>query len=108
VFLDASGVSWNTGSVTHVPGLDRYVLITEYGLSHSGNIQMHEAPTPWGPWRQVLRESGWGPTEQSSFYWTFAPKWFRNGGVDFTLVFSGSGVNDSWNTVNGRFTTGGP
>jgi hypothetical protein len=43
--------------------------------------------------------------EQSLFQWNFAPKWFRNGGRDFTVIFSGTGSNDSWNTLDGTFTT---
>jgi hypothetical protein len=38
------------------------------------------------------------------FQWNFAPKWFRNGGREFTLVFSGVRTNDSWNTIDGEFT----
>ncbi|WP_166805037.1 DUF4185 domain-containing protein [Nitrosococcus wardiae] len=108
VFEDAAGVSWTTGSVTHVPGLGRYVLITEHTASRAGNIQIHEAPEPWGPWTEVLRESGWGQVEASTFYWTLGPRWFRNGGRDFTLVFSGINQNDSWNTVDGSFTVSTP
>ena len=42
--------------------------------------------------------------ERTVFQWNFAPKWFRNGGRDFTLIFSGNDANDSWNTVDGTFT----
>jgi hypothetical protein len=107
VFTDPDGVGWSTGSVIHVPGLNRYVLTTEHTSSSAGNIAMHEAPEPWGPWTQILRETGWGPIQATTFYWNFAPKWFRNGGVDFTLVFTGVSDNDSWNTVDGSFTVSG-
>ena len=58
-----------------------------------------DAPEPWGPWSTVTiiaRLNGLDNTW--SFH--FAPKWWRNGGPDFTLVFTS---NDSWNTVDERF-----
>lgn len=106
VFEDKDGVSWTTGSVVRVPGLDQYVLVTEHSSSLSGNVQVHVAPEPWGPWTEVLRETNWPAGEEveaSTFFWNFSPKWFRDGGRDFTLVFSGVGSNDAWNTVEGSF-----
>ena len=37
--------------------------------------------------------------------WNFAPKWFTNGGRNFTLIFSGNESNDAWNTIDGTFAT---
>lgn len=111
VFEDPSGVSWTTGSVVRVPGIDEYVLVTEHSASLSGDLQVHVAPEPWGPWRQVFRVSDWPPgaeVEASTFFWSFSPKWFRNGGRDFTLVFTGVGSNDAWNTVDGSFELSSP
>jgi hypothetical protein len=66
---------------------------------------MAEAPQPWGPW-SVFHHAQFVPEiEHSVFQWNFAPKWFRNDGREFTLVFSGDGSNDSWNTIDGAFTT---
>ena len=107
VYSDPTGVSWSGASVIHVPELNQYVLTTEHTESFQGNIQMHVGLEPWGPWREILRESNWPPTNgvgKRSFYWNFAPKWFRNGGIEFTLVFSGIDSNDSWNSVNGTFS----
>jgi hypothetical protein len=42
--------------------------------------------------------------DRSVFQWNFAPKWFRNGGREFTLSFSGVRINDSWNSIDGTFT----
>jgi PKD repeat protein len=108
VFKDnEGGVGWNV-SVIYNPYLDRYLLVTEHGATASGHIGIFEAPEPWGPWRTVLYEDsfGAGQIEQSTFFWNFAPKWWRNNGKDFTLVFTGTGSNDSWNTVNGSFILG--
>lgn len=110
VFEDPEGVSWTTGSVARVPGLEEYVLLTEHSASLSGNLQVHAAPEPWGPWREVTRISNWpagGEVEATTFFWNLSPRWFRDGGRAFTLVFSGVGSNDAWNTVDGRFHLSG-
>ena len=96
--------------MTFVPGLDRMVYTNQHGTGsgHAASqslLTMAEAPQPWGPWT-VFHHARFLPgIEHSVFQWNFAPKWFRNGGREFTLVFSGDGSNDSWNTVDGAFTT---
>ena len=90
------------------PGPDRYLLVAEHTRRAQGNIGIYEAPEPWGPWRTVYfaREWGKGHIEVSSFFWCFCPKWWREGGRKFTLVFTGTGSNDSWNTLDGRLRVG--
>ncbi len=66
---------------------------------------MAEAPQPWGPWTDFYRDVFFPQIDTSVFQWNFAPKWFRNSGREFTLIFSGTGTNDSWNTIDGVFTT---
>ena len=68
-------------------------------------LTMAEAPQPWGPWHVFHRAQFFPEIERSVFQWDFAPKWFRNGGRDFTLIFSGKGSNDSFNTIDGTFAT---
>ena len=63
---------------------------------------IYDAAEPWGPWTTVARYSNWG-NFGSTFFWNFAPKF--NDGKEFTLVFTGIGRNDSWNTVRGTFVT---
>jgi hypothetical protein len=65
---------------------------------------MAEAQHPWGPWNVFFKDVFFPSNEQKVFQWNFAPKWFRDEGRSFTLVFSGDGGNDSWNTIDGRFT----
>lgn len=111
VFEDADGVSWNTGSVIWVPGLERYVLATEHTKSHAGYLHMAEAPEPWGPWTTFLRVRGWptgGQVDHDTFYWNFSPKWFSADGTEFVLVFSGGDGNDAWNSVQGSFEVSWP
>ena len=105
VFHDPFGVSWSGASVIHIPGRDQYILTTEHTESFKGNIQMHIGPEPWGPWTEVLRETNWpsgGEVEHTTFYWNFAPMWFKNDGTEFTLIFTGIDSNDSWNSVEGK------
>ena len=120
VFVYPGGVHW-TMSVGHSPGLDRYFLLTNSAEWTEGedlkvpttNLEIFDAPNPWGPWTLAKACRNWKQTtyyaERYVFIFHFAPKWWRNGGKEFTMVFSGRGRysdstgNDSWNTINGRF-----
>jgi len=106
VHTDASGFGPFV-QVQYVTGLARYVMWAEYGGGTS-DLVLLEAPEPWGPWTEVDRINAFGNAEiglaETIFQWQLAPKWERNGGIDFTLIFSGTGENDSWNTVDGSFT----
>lgn len=109
IYQDASGVG-PFAQMTFVPGLARFVYTNQHGdgSSNAGDqsrLTMAEAPDPWGPWTVVYQDVFFQQNEASVFQWNFAPKWFANGGRGFTLIFSGTGSNDSWNTVNGTFTT---
>jgi hypothetical protein len=61
-------------------------------------------PQPWGPWHVFYKDVFVPQIDRSVFQWNFAPKWFRNGGREFTLTFSGVRINDSWNSIDGTFT----
>jgi hypothetical protein len=94
--------------MSYVPGLDRWVYTNEHGsggdnASRNSLLTMAEAQHPWGPWNVFFKDVFFPSNEQKIFQWNFAPKWFRDGGEGFTLVFSGDGGNDSWNTIDGRF-----
>ncbi len=112
VFEDPEGVGWCM-SVSHNAGLGRYVLCTEHTASFEGNLGMFDAPEPWGPWTTVKYYSRWrgSPSDtvpgSRGFYWDFSGKWLSADGKDFTLVFTGVGGDDSWNTVRGNFTVSG-
>ena len=109
IYEDPNGVG-PFPQMVWVPGLDRMVYANQYG-SGSGDaaaqslLTLAEAPQPWGPWH-VFHHAPFLPAiEQSVFQWNFAPKWFSSDGRSFTLVFSGTGSNDSWNTIDGTFLT---
>ena len=105
VFVDPNGVGWST-SVSYNPGLGRYILVTEHGVTGNGNIGVFDAREPWGPWTTVVYSSAFGANriEQSTFYWNFSRKWLSASGLSFVLVFTGLESNDSWNSVQGHFT----
>jgi len=105
VFQDPRGVGWCL-SVSYNAVLGRYLLSTEHDATVQGNIGIFDAPEPWGPWTTVLYTSGFGyPGEPpTTFFWNFSNKWLSRDGRTFTLIFTGVGVNDSWNLVRGRFT----
>jgi len=101
VFHDANGVAWSV-SVCHNAGLKRYLLCTEHKQQCRGNLGIFDAPEPWGPWTTAAYHENWGKLG-STFYWNFSNKWLSADGRDFTLIFTGTGQWDSWNTVRGRF-----
>ncbi len=102
VFEDPNGVGWNL-SATYNAGLGRYLLCTEHDRTFQGNLGIFDAPQPWGPWTTVEYEQNWGGFG-STFFWNFSNKWTSADGLDTTIVFTGIGDNDSWNTVRGTFS----
>ena len=102
VFEDPNGVGWNL-AVSYNAGLGRYLLTTEHAKSHASNLGIFDAPAPWGPWTTVGYYSNWLSFD-NLFFWNFSNKWLSSDEKDFTLIFTGVKVNDSWNVIRGRFT----
>lgn len=107
VFEDPKGIGPKY-SASYNSGLGRYFLLTSHTQFFGGRLGIFDAPEPWGPWTTVVYEDGWsGPdVPATTFLWSFAPRWFSDGGRRFVLVFSGTGQNDSWNTVEGSLILG--
>jgi hypothetical protein len=105
VFVDAINGVMRTSAVYN-RGLGRYLLVTEHSQRAKGNIGIYEAPEPWGPWSTVLFQTGFGAphVQANTFFWGFSNKWTSADGLRFTLLFTGRDANDSWNTVEGRFS----
>lgn len=107
VFNYPGKVHW-TMSVGYNPGIRRYLLFNNsrpnpsQSKSTPGDLEIFDASEPWGPWTKVVSYQNWGDFGYTFSYF-LVPKWLSGDGRDFTLVFSGTGGNDSWNTVNGRF-----
>jgi hypothetical protein len=94
--------------LVYVPEIARWVYTNEHGngvdaASRNSLLTMADAPQPWGPWNVFFKDVFFPANEQKVFQWNFAPKWFRDEGRSFTLIFSGDGGNDSWNTIDGAF-----
>jgi len=109
IYEDSDGVG-PFPQMALVPGLNRMVYTNQHGsgsgvVAAQSLLTMAEAPHPWGPWTVFFHDRFQPALERSVFQWNFAPKWFSNGGREFTLVFSGIGANDSWNTIDGVFST---
>jgi hypothetical protein len=107
VFIDAENGVMRT-SVIYVPGLDRYILMTQQVSrlrSEGGMIGIYDAPDPWGPWSRVLLDSPWSlgiADGTKTVFYNLSPKWLSSDGRDFVMVFTGPGA-DEWGTVRGHF-----
>jgi hypothetical protein len=103
----SAGVGWCI-SACYNPGLNKYLFVTEINRSHNGQLRFYQADKIEGPWTQIKSFTNFhnemGVLDRRIFYASFSPKWFRNGGRDFTLVWTGTHHNDSWNTIDGSFT----
>lgn len=112
VYQDPAGVG-PFAQMSYVPELGRFVYTNQHGNGSDASgthslLTMAQASRPWGPWSVFYRDL-FGATQilpNTLFQWNFAPKWYREGGSSFTLIFTGTGqgTNDSWNTVDGTFT----
>ncbi len=108
IFTDPKGASWQQES--YDPYLHRYLLATVHGgntLSGGdfgyGDWGMFDAPNPWGPWTTVTYMTNWQNT-YPKFSFKIPQKWMNPNGKNFTMVYSGTGPYDSWNTIDGTFT----
>jgi hypothetical protein len=102
VFEDPSGIKIVSG--IHHKASGRFLLSYSHTYT-DGNFGLFEAANPWGPWRVVAYEKNvevFMPPEPTWRVCTFqfAPKWWRNKGREFTLVFNVG--DDAWNTVDGE------
>jgi hypothetical protein len=111
IYSAANGLTAYT-QMCFVPGPNRYVLFIDH-TGASSDFYFFEAPKPYGPWTLIGDFTNWGVGEPGSdmagnmFQVCFAPRWIRNGGLDFTVTCTGDGGgsgDDSWNTVDGSFT----
>ncbi len=108
VLEDPDGMMRN--SALYIPGLDRYVMVTNHTARNLGNIAIWEASEPWGPWNQVTKEFGWpgndpnAPSEsqlpRTFAFGNFSPKWLSNDGRDCVFVWFRP---DAWNSVGCHF-----
>jgi len=90
------------GSAIYLPGLARFLMVTNHTARNQGHIAIWEAPKPWGPWTLVLKEDGWpeedpnAPIGADFSFGSFSPKWMSPDGRDGVFVWFGP---DRWNSV---------
>ena len=102
VFRNRSGIGWGV-RVVHNPGLNRYLLSVFHGTAEHGDGSwgLFDAPEPWGPWTTVTYYTHWIDSTPK-FGVEIPAKWIGNHGQTLWLVFSGTGVYDSFNLVQGQ------
>jgi hypothetical protein len=84
--------------------LARYLLAITWSDS-GADWALFEGENPWGPWYEVAVYNDWQSKGGKFHWWGFAPKFWRNNGKDFTLVYGGQGVdNDKAYFRTGSFT----
>jgi hypothetical protein len=109
--LTTSAGTWKFGAASNAYGNN--VLLNGGGTGGwatllavtSAQLYAQAGDGSWWRWNNPGWSAAAAPFEQTLFQWNFGPKWYRNGGRDFTLIFSGINSNDSWNTIDGTFTT---
>jgi hypothetical protein len=111
VISSSDGVGWAMSGCFN-PSLGVYLIVTEHTSSNAGNLRFYIASAPQGPWSTLksfsVIHTQLGVSDNRIFYASFAPKWFRSGGQDFVLIWTGANANDSWNTTQGSFTAPPP
>jgi hypothetical protein len=105
VLEDADG--FMRSSAIYVPGLDRFVMVTNHTARNFGNIAFWDAPQPWGPWRLIWKKFGWPGGETNVVdplfaFGSFSPKWLSADGRDCVFVWFRP---DAWNSVACSFET---
>jgi hypothetical protein len=106
VFHDTR-VCWAV-SVSYNAGIGRYLLCnTHKNPETESGLGIFDAPEPWGPWTTVAYYDDWHGLSStgSSFFYSFPNKWMSADGLNFVMIWTGTGDHDAWNTVEGSFTT---
>ncbi len=105
IFTDSNGVS--PGSITYIPGLNRYLLACFH--TGPGQLGIFDAPQPWGPWTTVGYYVNWGDMTAAGegLSCEFPAKWISSDGLSLWCVFavygdgakSGIKAHDKFNLV---------
>jgi Domain of unknown function (DUF4185) len=95
VFSDPNGVGWGMQATYH-PVLRRYLLTVRHDDSAGWGI--FDAPEPWGPWTTVAYYDHWIDS-RFKFTFSFNQKWMNADGKTLWMVFSGTGIYDSFNVI---------
>jgi len=96
VFVSAPGVVGFAVRVDYNPGIKRYLLTTFHRWDGSWGI--YDAPEPWGPWTTAAAFERWIDSTPK-FGFTFPQRWMSRDGTTMYMIFSGTGLYDSFNVV---------
>jgi hypothetical protein len=105
VFTDPNGIGWGVRTVYN-SGIGRYLLTVFHGpISEDGDGSwgIFDAPEPWGPWTTVAYYTNWIDAKPK-FSFEFPSKWISSDGKTLWMIFSGTGVYDSFNLVKATLT----
>ncbi|MBA2564718.1 MAG: choice-of-anchor D domain-containing protein, partial [Gemmatimonadetes bacterium] len=95
-------------SVVHAPALGRYLLTTSHG-GEVGRLSIFDAPEPWGPWTTVTYEDDWGGFGgEEALAYSIPTKWLGADGATLWMIFSATGVLDSFNLISGALSLRDP
>jgi hypothetical protein len=87
--------------VDYNPCLRRYLLTTFHRWD--GSWGLYDAPEPWGPWTTVATFHQWIDSTPK-FGFSFPQKWMSRDGKTMYMIFSGTGIYDSFNVVKATLT----
>lgn len=97
-FQPASATAWPI--ITFLPGVNRYVLVSERGSGANYVSNFWEAPTPAGPWTQIYTDAPNGNPQQFYGFMPMHRDWTTNAATDniaIRVVYSGAGLNSTFN-----------
>ena len=92
-------------SAAYNSDLSRYILTMAHGSL--GKLGIFDAPEPWGPWTTVAYYENWnglGSHPGEALYYHFPTKWISNNGTTMWMIYSATGIYDSFNLVRGTLT----
>ena len=83
--LDTGTLGWGL-SIQHHPWTSSYLMTLRSGTN--SNLQVWQAPEPWGPWTQIQNIGSYIDNNEK-FTYHFPAKWTSGDGKTIQMIFSG-------------------
>lgn len=114
VFTDPNGVG-NRGqaNVVYNAGINRFLMTVAHRSPLPGSVAndvkrlgVFDAPRPWGPWTTAAYHENWGGFGETgeALGYHLPVKWIEDNGRTMWMVFSSTGVLDSFNLIRLELT----